>query len=123
MKKRPQISPIPSDSKTKSARICAICGHKTSHKKVLPIRHAVRVADERSRRHRTRCYGLPQELQSGLVRRLVRLATVHLAVSEHAVLPIRPSAPRARDDVIDIPLAGLERTARVLANTAIALPQ
>ena len=43
-------------------------------------------------------------------------------MSEDAVLPRRPSAARAWDDVVDVPVVAIEFATGVLADAAVALP-
>src|SRR4029453_18866430 len=93
-----------------------------SAEEVLPVGHAVVIADERRSRQRTWRSGRLAQAQARLLRQTIGFAAVDLAVGKHAVLPRRFATARTRDDVVDVPLVAIELAAGVLADATGALP-
>ena len=88
--------------------------------KQLPLRNAVRIANERRYRQFLRRAWHGEQLQAGLVRQAVALLRVHGPARPHQVFPRVLATARARHDVVEAAFLRLQQLVRVLAAIAVA---
>jgi hypothetical protein len=87
-----------------------------------PSGDAADVPDEERARQLPWSSGSLDQAQTHFLRQAVSLATVHLLAGQDAILSLRLTATRAREDVIDVALVSAECLASVLATTSVPCP-
>ncbi len=78
------------------------------------------IAEQKGHGHFPRGARFGEEPQARFLGKAICFSRIHVLGGEHAVVPGGGTTARARDDVVDVPLFGSQRSSRVLAATTIA---